>query len=83
MMRNDEFGHPYARAYHRMKELYDEETQRAEGAGEERRKMRIKILSREEARREGAAIDPAIHPHRTLVSDEKLDQLAQVYNLNE
>jgi hypothetical protein len=82
MMRNEEFGHPYARAYHRLKELYDQETQRAERDGEPRRNMRIKIISREQARKEGAAIDPAIHPHRTLVSDENLDQLAQVNYFN-
>jgi hypothetical protein len=40
--------------------------------------MRIKILSREQARAENAAIDPTIHAHRLLVSDETLDQLAQV-----
>ena len=78
MMRSEEFGHPYARAYKRLKEIYDEETQNAEAEGRVRRNMRIKILSREQARAENVAIDPTIHPHRLLVSDETLDQLAQV-----
>jgi hypothetical protein len=77
-MRHEIIGHPYARMYRRLREIYDEETENAEDEVRSRRRMRIKILDRKEAKAQGAAIDPSVHPHRTLVSDEKTKQLAQV-----
>jgi hypothetical protein len=78
LMRHEVIGHPYAKMYRRLREIYDEEAEAAEEDERDRRSMHIRVLDRKEARELGAAIDPEIHPHRTLVSDETMKQLAQV-----
>lgn len=70
-------GHPLARTYQHLKQIYEEEKQVADSEGRNIENFRIRLLDRNEVLQRQVPINPAIHPHRTLLPPD-IQHLAQV-----
>jgi len=74
-------GHPLARLYQTLGQIYREAKAEADLRGAELGKFRMILLDKQRVKEAGVVADPAIHPHRHTLDrhDPDLRQVAQVY----